>query len=100
MSDGPVPPLLCVTAWPGSLLQLQGGTLLQQEKRKKRLDILIAMEKQVVTFLKLGNQYLMEDLKDAAELKMIELLNKENMASYFLAGVKEVAEAAIPICHV
>jgi len=44
------------------------------------------LTKEVELFLKFGEIYGMDTLKQKAQLKMVEMLNTENMVTFFLAG--------------
>ena len=44
------------------------------------------LQEEVVAFLELGEQYQVEKLKELAEEKMLQLLDKENMVKFLVAG--------------
>ena len=50
------------------------------------------LENDAEVFLKLGDTFEMEALKDIAEMKMMDNLNTDNMVKFFLAGDQYKAE--------
>ena len=44
------------------------------------------LQEEVVAFLELGEKYQVERLKELAEQKMLQLLDKENMVEFLIAG--------------
>ena len=50
------------------------------------------LEREVEMFLKLGDMYLLVDLKNLAEHKMMEIVNIDNVVNFFILGVKYRAD--------
>jgi len=46
----------------------------------------VILKEEVVAFLELGEKYQVEKLKELAEVKMLQLLEKENMVKFLMAG--------------
>ena len=44
------------------------------------------LKENVVTFLELGEKYEVEKLKELAEAKMLQLLHRDNMVDFLMAG--------------
>ena len=44
------------------------------------------LKEEVVAFLELGEKYQVEQLKELAEENMLQLLEKENMVNFLMAG--------------
>ena len=44
------------------------------------------LKEEVVAFLELGEKYQVEQLKELAEENMLQLLEKENMVNFLVAG--------------
>ena len=44
------------------------------------------LKENVVAFLELGEKYQVEKLKELAEAKMLQLLHRDNMVDFLMAG--------------
>ena len=44
------------------------------------------LEEKVIAFLELGEKYQVEKLKELAEAKMLQLLHRDNMVDFLMAG--------------